>query len=215
MKYDLIVVGGGPGGLMAAKTAAEDGLKVVLIERKKNITEINRACAQVFYTHKVTSSPENEGGRSRADGYIEPVSVEILPDRCRFHFLGPGFYLDYEGSYTPYYHWIDLSPSGYSIHRHKPNDKIWGIFYEKEVFLTGLLSLVQKTGAEVLLETISEGAENTSDGVKVRVRGKSGEQTLEAKTLIAADGRESIIVESLGLNKDRKIMTPPTRFLNY
>lgn len=35
MKYDLIVVGGGPGGLMAAKTAAEDGLKVILVERKK------------------------------------------------------------------------------------------------------------------------------------------------------------------------------------
>ena len=44
MKYDLIVVGGGPGGLMAAKTAAEDGLKVLLIERKRNITEIKRAC---------------------------------------------------------------------------------------------------------------------------------------------------------------------------
>jgi len=43
-KYDLIVVGGGPAGLMAAKTAAEDGLKVVLIERKGNITETNRAC---------------------------------------------------------------------------------------------------------------------------------------------------------------------------
>ncbi|GAI99384.1 unnamed protein product, partial [marine sediment metagenome] len=54
MKYDLIVVGGGPGGLMAAKTAAEDGLKVVLIERKRNITEINRACSQIFYTHKLT-----------------------------------------------------------------------------------------------------------------------------------------------------------------
>jgi len=35
MKYDLIVVGGGLGGLMAAKTAAEDGLKVLLIEREK------------------------------------------------------------------------------------------------------------------------------------------------------------------------------------
>ena len=215
MRYDLIVVGAGPGGLMAAKTAAEDGLKVLLVERKKDITEINRACAQVFYTHKVTSSPESEEGRARADGYIEPVSVELLPDKFRFHFPEPGFSLDYEGSYTPYYHWIDLSPSGYQIHRHKPNDKIWGLYYEKEVFLAGLLSLVQKAGAEVLLETIGEGAENTSDGVKVRVRGKTGEQTLEAKMLIAADGRESIIVDSLGLNKDRKIMTPPTRFLNY
>ena len=51
MKYGLIV-GGGPGGLMAAKTAAEDGLKVVLIERKGDITEINRACTQIFYMNK-------------------------------------------------------------------------------------------------------------------------------------------------------------------
>ncbi len=46
MKYDVIVVGAGPAGLMAAKTAAEDGLKVLLIERKKEITEINRLCCQ-------------------------------------------------------------------------------------------------------------------------------------------------------------------------
>lgn len=46
VKYDLIVIGGGPAGLSAAKTAAEDGLRVLLIERKKNITEINRPCGQ-------------------------------------------------------------------------------------------------------------------------------------------------------------------------
>ena len=35
MNYDLIVVGGGPGGLMAAKTAAEDGLKFFSLSAKK------------------------------------------------------------------------------------------------------------------------------------------------------------------------------------
>ncbi len=68
---------------------------------------------------------------------------------------------------------------------------------------------------EVLPETMGMGAENTPDGVKVRVRGKSGEQTLEARTAIAADGISSAIVDSLGLNKDRKVMTPPIKILDY
>ena len=215
MKYDLIVVGGGPGGLMAAKTAAEDGLRVILIERKRNITVVNRACMQAFYLHKVTSSPDVVEGKTGADGYIEPVSVELLPDRCRFHFPGPGFSIDYDGSYTPYYDSIDLSPSLYQIHRHKANDKFWALFYDKEVFLSGLLDSVRKAGVDVLSETVGIGAENTPDGVRVRVRGKTGEETLEARTAIAADGKESDIVESLGLNKDRKIMTSPLKVLHY
>ena len=215
MKYDLIVVGGGPGGLMAARTAAEDGLKVLLIERKKDITVINRACMQAFYLHKITSSPDIEEGRTRADGYIEPVSVELLPDRCRFHFPGPGFSVDYDGYYTPYYDSIDLSPSLYAIHRHKPTDNFWALFYDKEIFLAGLLDSALKAGAEVLAETIGIGAENTSNGVGVRVRRKGSEQTIEARTAIAADGKESDIVESLGLNKDRKTMTQPLKVLHY
>lgn len=215
MKNDLIVVGGGPAGLVAARTAAEDGLKVVLIERKKNITKINRACMQAFYIHKITGSPETEEGKSRADGYIDPVSAELLPDKCRFHFPVPGFSIDYEGSYVPYYNWIGLSPSGYQIHRHKPNDKIWALFYQKEVFLAGLLTSVMKAGVEVMPETIGIAAENTPDGVKVLVREKSGERVLEAKKAIAADGKESNIVESLGLNKERKLMSPELKIVEY
>ena len=47
-KYDLIVIGGGTSGLEAAKTAAENGLKVALLERKTHPARIYRSCAQMF-----------------------------------------------------------------------------------------------------------------------------------------------------------------------
>ena len=39
MDYDLIVIGAGPGGLTAAREAAKLGLKTLLVEKKKDITE--------------------------------------------------------------------------------------------------------------------------------------------------------------------------------
>ena len=47
-KYDLIIVGAGPAGLMAARTAGEEGLKVAILERKKEISRVRRSCAGAF-----------------------------------------------------------------------------------------------------------------------------------------------------------------------
>ena len=44
MIYDIAIVGAGPAGLMAARTAAENGLQAVLIEKRNDITAIKRAC---------------------------------------------------------------------------------------------------------------------------------------------------------------------------
>ena len=203
MKYDLIVVGGGPAGLMAAKTAAEDGLKVLLIERRRDITSTNRSDVSIFYWKFVVP-----------DEYIEPIAVEIgtgksLVDigtgkvKTKFTFLGPGFSVDYTGPIIPYYNFINLSPSGYQVYSLK--NELWGFYYSREVILADLLAAVQKTKAEVLTGTTALGAENTSDGVRVLVRAKSGEQTLEARKAIAADGVNSRIVDSLGLNQNRQV----------
>ena len=47
-KYDVIVVGAGPAGFMAARTAGENGLDVALLEKKTDITSFNRSCAQTL-----------------------------------------------------------------------------------------------------------------------------------------------------------------------
>ena len=104
MKYDLIVIGGGPGGLMAAKTAAEDGLRVLLIERKKDITGINRPCGQFTKISMI-----NVGGKVKY-GYTEPLHLEIGTEKTVVHFPRPGFSVDYNGPIRPYYNYILFSP---------------------------------------------------------------------------------------------------------
>jgi flavin-dependent dehydrogenase len=202
MQYDLIVVGGGPAGLMAAKTAAEDGLKVVLIERKRDICEVNRACLQTLYVQKISPL---EGGKT----YKEQVTVEVRDEFCRFHFHVPGFTLDYRGPLRPYLNWIQISPAGYQVHRFKPNDRIWGFHYSKEAFLTGLLESVEKAGVRVLRESAGVGAENAKGRVRIFMRGERSRavKTLEAGNAVVAEGIISRIVQSLGLERSRQAIS--------
>jgi len=46
--YDVIVVGAGIAGLLAAKTAGENGLEVALLEKKADPTQLVRACGQTL-----------------------------------------------------------------------------------------------------------------------------------------------------------------------
>jgi len=210
MEYDLIVCGAGPGGLMAAKTAAEDGLKVRLIERKKDITEVNRTCCQIFYIAYKGAT------KSGIYCFREPVNLEIGKEKNRFVFPTLGFSVDYRGPIRPYFQYPHLSPSGYIVDRYpKHNDKPITFFFQKEAFLSGLLSEAEKAGVDIITETKVLAAENTTEGVRVTVQTRSGEQIMEAKKAIAADGIESIIVDGLGLNQDRQVLSPRLKGVGY
>jgi len=45
-RYDVVVVGAGPGGSMTAKTAANAGLDVLLIEKRQQIGDPVVRCAE-------------------------------------------------------------------------------------------------------------------------------------------------------------------------
>lgn len=47
-RYDVVVVGAGPGGCMTAKVLSENGYRVALLERKTDITKITRTCATML-----------------------------------------------------------------------------------------------------------------------------------------------------------------------
>jgi len=204
MKYDLIVVGGGPGGLVAAKTAADDGLKVLLLERRRDITAPSRTDVSIFYWKFLIP-----------DEYIAPMNVEIGTGKSlvdvgaarpvtRFKYLDLDFSVDYTGPVVPYYNFINVSPSGHLVYALK--NEFWGFFYNRERILADLLAAASQSGVEIVTQALALGAENTDDGVRVRVSLQGSEREILAKRLIAADGVDSRMVESLGLNKDRRVV---------
>jgi flavin-dependent dehydrogenase len=194
---------------MAAKTAGEAGLKVILVERKRDITQLNRLCGQFTNISLI-----NVSGRLKY-GYTKPLGLDISTGGTRITWPEFGFSLDYEGPLRPYLNYAYVSPSGNRVYRVK--NRLFGFFTEKEWLLSSLLKGALKAGVEVMTETVSLGAENKSTGVTVRVRtGDGAEQEIEASRALAADGKESAIVESLGLNKNRKVLsTALSRLAGY
>lgn len=190
-KYDLVIVGAGPCGLLAAKAAAIAGLNVALLERKSNMTRLERTCGQTFV--------------SMNDYYFGDL-VFYNPKGKRLGFSNAGFSFKYDGPVKNCYAWHIFSPNGSRLPfgipeetRKKGDYGAVALSYDKEIFLRCLLEEVKEAGVEVFSGINVNEISTTSEGVKVSGSGK----TFEALYTIAADGCNSRIAKLLGFNKNR------------
>jgi len=190
-KYDVVIVGAGPAGFMAARAAGENGLDVALLEKKRDITSFNRSCAQTLV--------------SMTEPYLG--NHIILNTRDKRISLSPdGISLTYDGPYRNVYSWNFFSPAGHPIQlgvadegRNIGDPARAAVAIDKEYLFRCMLEEVKANSVDVFPGINVEKVTPTAEGVKVEGSG----QVFEGSYCIAADGVNSGIAEILGMNESR------------
>ncbi len=195
--YDVAIVGAGPGGLMAARTAAEKGLKTVLIEKRKDISQITRACCEQFIMD------ENYSGDTVS---VEEGEVLFKKNKFRVKYTGPRMEVA-----DKYY----ISPAGRTIHFAYEDRRPIVIKFDKGFLLKELLDECTSLGVEYIPATVVYDAEDNGKEVKLLTTHQGKHTSLTAKKVIVADGVNTGVSEALGLNRERQLFATALCIVYY
>lgn len=156
-RYDVIVVGAGPAGFLAAKAAGENGLEVAILERKTDPTVMARACLQTLIS---------------ANEYFFGNLFRYNARDKRICFSSDGFSFKYDGPYLDMYSVAAYTPNGHKIEHGDVNVQKKkgeygrvGLAIDKEALFRCLLEEVKSCGVDVFPGINVQKVNSTADGV--------------------------------------------------
>jgi flavin-dependent dehydrogenase len=201
-KYDAVIVGAGPAGLMTARTAGESGLSIALLERRTDISKSRRT----------------DGGVVALSEYLYGQVVTFNQKARKLVFPVSGFSLKYDGPFNPHRYGFHLySPGGkrfmvgdWAELKKDPDKNSRGIALSKGRFLEMILKEAKDFGVQYFPNTNAAGVTATDYGALVT----TDKGDFEGRFVVAADGINSRLVRSLGLNKKRNFLGT-TRYLTW
>ena len=190
-KYDVIVVGAGPAGFLAAKAAGENGLEVALLEKNSDPTRRTRSCGE-------TIGAMNEY-------YFGNISGFNARDK-RIFFSSDGFSFKYDGPYQNLYGARLYVPNGHRVvigdleeQKKKGDHGKVAISFDKDIMLRCLLEEVKACNVDVFPGINVQKVTTTADSVTAEGSG----QSFEGRYLIATDGCNSRVAQLMGMNEGR------------
>jgi flavin-dependent dehydrogenase len=203
-RYDLIIVGAGPGGAMAAKTAGENGLRTALLERKKDPASITRGCAMMFAIESSYYFAERMYYNRKNRKMIFPVN---------------GFSVEYDGPARNFYAWHFYAPDGktrlafgnYEEAITRGDQGRLSFVYDKGKLIEGLVDEAVESGVDLFTGLNVDGIEKGEDSLVVT----GGGERFEGTFVIAADGINSRIADLVGFNKERTYYCPAPGITYY
>jgi flavin-dependent dehydrogenase len=199
-KYDLVIVGAGPAGAAAAKTAGENGLKVAVLDRKTNPAVFKRGDSQLFASDS-HFFPEEKTRFFDERAYYNSNNGKII-------YPVNGFSIDYNGPVHKLYAWHFYAPDGktrleFGNYEENMKNKVKEKFLfvmDKGKVIDNLLKEALRNKVDLVTGFNVRGIEKTTEGIKVTGNGDSYEGTF----VMGADGVSSRIANLMGFNKERK-----------